>query len=508
MSTESPRPIKKVLVANRGEIAIRVFQGCRERGIETVAVHSEADRTAPHRFAADESFLLGPAAPTESYLRVDRLLEAARHTGADAIHPGYGFLAENADFARAVEAAGLTFIGPTPEQIESMGDKVRARELMKAASVPVIPGTENPIDNEKDLKAAAAEIGYPLLLKAAGGGGGKGIRRVDSDADLIPFWERTRSEAKASFGDDRVYIERLVQNAKHIEAQVVGDGHGSVWFLGERECSLQRNHQKILEESPSPAIDEEMRKKFRAAAVSGAAALNYRGAGTMEFLYEEARGEFYFLEMNTRLQVEHPVTEMVTGIDLVGMQLDVAAGRKLDHDPDIPMRGWSLEFRVCAEDPYRDFIPSTGQILGLRIPHAPFCRIDGALREGLEVTPFYDPMLAKAIVWAESRDMASQRLSSLLSRLRIGGIHTNVPLGIELCDQDWFLNGEFDTTTLETWLQKKRDEAADPDAIQMVAAIIARHALASSFSQSTPVDHSGGAWGAAARREGTGNTNR
>ncbi len=508
MSRKKVKPIKKVLVANRGEIAIRVFQACRERGIETVAVHSEADRTAPHRFAADESFLIGPAAPAESYLRIDKLLEAAHHTEADAIHPGYGFLAENAEFARAVETAGLTFIGPTPEQIESMGDKVRARELMKTAAVPVIPGTEKPIEDKSELQAAAAEIGYPLLLKAAGGGGGKGIRRVDSDDELESSWERTRSEAKASFGDDRVYIERLVQNAKHIEAQVVGDGKGSVWFLGERECSLQRNHQKVIEESPSPAVDDELRKKFREAAVSGAAALNYRGAGTMEFLYEEARGEFYFLEMNTRLQVEHPVTEMVTGIDLVGMQLDVASGKTLDHDPDIPMRGWSLEFRVCAEDPYRDFIPSTGQILGLRIPHAPFCRLDGALREGLEVTPYYDPMLAKAIVWAENRDVASQRLSSLLSRLRIGGIHTNVPLGIELCQQPWFLSGDFDTTTLESWLQKKREEAVAPDAIQMVAAIIARHALASSFSQSTPVDHNGGAWGQAARREGTRNSNQ
>ncbi|MDG2084518.1 MAG: biotin carboxylase N-terminal domain-containing protein [Planctomycetota bacterium] len=499
------KEIRKVLVANRGEIAIRVFQACRERGIETVSVHSEADKSAPHRFAADESVLIGPAAPSESYLRVDRLIDAAKKTGADAIHPGYGFLAENAPFARAVEEAGLIFIGPTPEQIESMGDKVQARAIMMAAEVPVIPGTKNPIEEEGELIKAAKDIGYPLLLKAAGGGGGKGIRRVDSDEELVPAWKRTRSEALASFGDDRVYIERLVQGARHIEAQIVGDGQGSVWFLGERECSLQRNHQKVLEESPSPAVDEQLRARFRDAAVSGAAALNYRGAGTMEFLYEEDRGEFYFLEMNTRLQVEHPVTELVTGIDLVGMQLDVAAGRVLEHDPDISIRGWSLEFRVCAEDPYRDFIPSTGQIRGLRIPHAPFCRLDGALREGLEVTPYYDPMLAKAIVWAEDRNMASRRLSSLLSRLRIGGIHTTVPLGIELCEQDWFLAGDFDTTTLEAWLKDKREGSSDPTNMEMIAAIIARHALGSSLSQSTPVDYSGGAWGKAARREGTGN---
>ncbi|MGE4601917.1 MAG: acetyl-CoA carboxylase biotin carboxylase subunit, partial [Planctomycetota bacterium] len=343
-----------------------------------------------------------------------------------------------------------------------------------------------------------------LLLKAAGGGGGKGIRRVDDKKDLESAWERTRSEALSAFGDGRVYIERFVSSARHIEAQIVGDGHGCVWFLGERECSLQRHHQKVLEESPSPVIDDETRSRLREAAIAGAASINYRGAGTMEFLYDQTTREFFFLEMNTRLQVEHPVTEMVSGIDLVGMQLDIAAGKKLEHDPDLPIRGWSIEFRICAEDPYNEFRPSTGQIRALRIPHAPFCRIDGSIREGLEITPYYDPLLAKAIVWGEDRDRAVKRMSALLSRLRIGGIHTTIPLGIELCKQDWFLAGQFDTTTLETWLQQRKDEKLEPDTIQLVSAVIARHALSVTRKQTSQETPGGGAWGNAGRNEGIG----
>jgi acetyl-CoA carboxylase biotin carboxylase subunit len=498
----SQQSIKKVLVANRGEIAIRIFQGCRERGIETVAVHSEADASAPHRFAADESVLIGPPSPTESYLKVDRILDAARETGADAIHPGYGFLSESSSFAQAVEDAGLIFIGPTPSQISSMGDKVRARKLMEAASVPVIPGTAGAIDDPAELQLESQKIGFPLLIKAAGGGGGKGIRRVDTASELLPAWERTRSEALSAFGDGRVYLEKFVSPARHIEVQVVGDGRGSVWFLGERECSLQRNHQKVLEESPSPVIDDEVRSRLRDAAVAGAASIEYRGAGTMEFLYDESSREFFFLEMNTRLQVEHPVTEMVTGIDLVGMQLDVAQGMELEHDPDLPRRGWSIEFRICAEDPYRNFLPSTGQIRALRIPHAPFSRIDGALREGLEVTPYYDPMLAKAIVWGENRKSAIDRLMALLSRLRIGGIHTTIPLGIELCNQGWFLDGDFDTGTLERWMADRDKRSSAPDDMQLIAAIVARHTLSAARSHSTPGIPGGGKWGMAARIAG------
>jgi acetyl-CoA carboxylase biotin carboxylase subunit len=373
---------------------------------------------------------------------------------------------------------------------------------MEAASVPVIPGTEGAIDDPAELQLESQRIGFPLLIKAAGGGGGKGIRRVDTASELLLAWERTRSEALSAFGDGRVYLEKFVSPARHIEVQVVGDGRGSVWFLGERECSLQRNHQKVLEESPSPVIDDEVRSRLRNAAVSGAASIQYRGAGTMEFLYDEASREFFFLEMNTRLQVEHPVTEMVTGIDLVGMQLDVAQGMELEHDPDLPRRGWSIEFRICAEDPYRNFLPSTGQIRALRIPHAPFSRIDGALREGLEVTPYYDPMLAKAIVWGENRKAAVDRLMALLSRLRIGGIHTTIPLGIELCNQGWFLDGNFETSTLERWMADRDKRSSAPDDMQLIAAIVARHTLSSARSHSTPGIPGGGKWGMAARIAG------
>ncbi|HIA26929.1 MAG TPA: acetyl-CoA carboxylase biotin carboxylase subunit [Planctomycetes bacterium] len=496
--------MRRVLVANRGEIAIRVFQACRERGIDTVAVYSEADRDAPHRFAADEAVLIGASAAADSYLRIDRIIEAATSTGTDAIHPGYGFLSENAAFAAAVEEADLIFIGPTPDQIETMGDKIRARELMVAAGVPVIPGTETPISDEKQLRREAKKIGYPLLLKAAGGGGGKGIRRVDSSRGLTQAWQRTRSEASAAFGDDRIYLERLIHSARHIEVQVLGDGHGSVWFLGERECSLQRNHQKVLEESPSSAIDDEVRQRLREAAVSGASSINYRGAGTIEFLYEDRSRNFFFLEMNTRLQVEHPVTEMVTGVDLVSAQIDIAEGKRLENDPEIPRRGWAMEFRIYAEDPYRDFRPSTGEIRALRVPHAPFTRIDGAIREGLEITPYYDPMLAKAIAWGEEREIARKRLEALLSRTRIGGIHTNIPLGIEICQEQWFKDGEFDTSTLETWLKDRDDGAQAPEELAILAAVVTRRSLERHRRILSPTDPSGGAWGRAARLEGTG----
>lgn len=504
MSNPNPRPIKRVLVANRGEIAIRIFQGCRERGIETVAVYSEADRDAPHRFAADESVLIGEAPASDSYLRSDRILEAANSSAADAIHPGYGFLSESGNFAAAVEKAGITFIGPTPEQIEAMGDKIKARELMASAGVPVIPGTESPVSDEKQLRREAKRIGYPLLLKAAGGGGGKGIRRVDSANELNEAWQRTRSEAQAAFGDGRIYLERLIEAARHIEVQVLGDGHGSVWFLGERECSLQRNHQKVLEESPSPAIDEEARQRLRNAAVSGAASINYRGAGTIEFLYEDSSRNFYFLEMNTRLQVEHPVTEMVTGVDLVGAQIDIAEGKQIDHDPEISRKGWAMEFRIYAEDPYRQFRPSTGEIRALRLPHAPFTRIDGAVREGLLITPYYDPMLAKAIVWGEEREIARKRLESLLTRMRIGGIHTSIPLGTEICQETWFREGDFNTSTLEEWLDRREQNSQEPGELAILAAVVARRSLERQRRVLSPSDPSGGAWGSAARLEGSG----
>ncbi len=495
------RPIRKVLVANRGEIAVRVFTTCRELSIGTVAVYSDADAQSPHRFAADEAVEIGPAQAKASYLRGDRIVEAALATHADAIHPGYGFLSENADFAAAVEKAGLVFIGPTSANIAAMGDKVRARALMRAAGMPVIPGSPGPIASERELEAIAREIGFPLLIKAAGGGGGKGIRRVDDASELRSAWQRASSEAGAAFGDRRVYVERLLPSARHIEAQILGDGKGGVQFFGERECSLQRHHQKIVEESPSPSIDEQLRNQIREAARRGVRALAYRGAGTFEFLFDEARRSFYFLEMNTRLQVEHAVTELVCQVDLVAEQIRIAAGGDLAGVEDPPRRGHAIEFRVCAEDPYRGFVPSIGTVQGLRLPHAPFTRIDAALRDGLGITPYYDSMLAKVIAWGSDRAQAIARLESLLRRTRISGLHTTLPLGVEICRWDDFRAGRFHTGTLEGWLAGRSKLPERPPALSaLIGGILARGALPGAGAPALPAaTTAGSAWGLAAR---------
>ncbi len=500
--------LRKVLVANRGEIALRIFHTCRELGLATVAVYSEADAASPHRFAADEAVAIGPPAPRHSYLAVERIVAAARSTGAGAVHPGNGFLAENADFARAVERAGLAFVGPTPEQIASMGDKLEARALMGRAGVPIIPGSEAAVASEREIAALAARFGYPLLVKAAGGGGGKGIRRVDGDRDLRAALERAASEAGAAFGDARVYVEKLIVRARHVEVQVVGDGRGNARFFGERECSLQRHHQKVLEETPSPAIDEETRGALREAALVGARAIRSRGAGTFEFLYDESERRFYFLEMNTRLQVEHPVTEMVTRTDLVAEQLRIAAGGALAAGDDPERVGHAIEFRVCAEDPYRSFAPSTGTIRALRLPHAPFTRIDAALREGLEIGPHYDPMLAKVIAWAPERRQAIRRLETILRRIRIGGIHTTIPLGIEICRWRDFQDGHFHTARLEEWLASRSFVPKEPPRLAIrLAGIVLRAALESGPRPAArTASAEGGAWGRAARHEGCGRT--
>ena len=499
----NPRKITKVLVANRGEIAVRVFQTCRELGLGTVAVYSDADVSSPHRFAADQSVRLGPPAAAESYLRADLVIDAARQTGADAIHPGYGFLSENAAFSAEVEEAGMTFLGPTAEQISAMGDKVEARRRMKAAGVPVIPGTEGPV-TETDLKGAAEEVGFPLLLKAAGGGGGKGIRKVDSPDELESAYARTTREAGAAFGDARVYLERYVHPARHVEVQILGDGQGNGLFLGERECSLQRNHQKLVEETPSPAITDEVRDRMRTASLAGVAALNYRGAGTFEYLYDDRTQEFFFLEMNTRLQVEHPVTEQVTGLDLVAEQLLIGNGVSLAGREEPARRGASVEFRIYAEDPYRGFRPSTGQVRALRLPHTPFGRLDANLKEGLEITPWYDPMLAKAIAWGETREQAIDRLIGLLGRTRIGGIHTTIPLGIEICRSEFFRSGEFHTGTLEEWLDRPTLPTEPPALIDRIAGIVTRSQIAARRPVGSTTPSDGGAWGRAGRLESTG----
>jgi len=416
----------KVLVANRGEIAVRVLRTLEEMGVASVAVVSEADRDAPHAFAAGEVYCIGPAPAVESYLKTEAILEAARTSGCDAIHPGYGFLSENAAFAEACEAAGITFIGPPPEAIRIMGSKTRSREAMAAAGVPVVPGFQEPGAGDRALQAAAEEMGWPVLIKASAGGGGKGMRVVHRPQDFASAVRLARDEARAAFGDDTVYLERYLERPRHIEVQVFGDAAGNLFHLGERECSVQRRHQKILEESPSPAVDAGLRERMGRTAVEAARAVDYRNAGTVEFLLD-TEGEFHFLEMNTRLQVEHPVTEMVYGVDLVAAQVLTAAGEPLPFDPGaLRPRGHAIEARVYAEDPGAGFLPQTGRVLRLRHPARPGLRVDSGLAVGREVGTQYDPLLAKIIAWGESRDVATRKLRAALGDTLILGVGTNV----------------------------------------------------------------------------------
>ncbi len=441
---------KKVLVANRGEIAVRIIRGCHERGLQTVAVYSEADRTALHVRYADEAYLIGPPPARESYLRIDRILDVAKRSGAEAVHPGYGFLAEREGFAQAVIDAGLIWIGPPPHAIRDMGDKVIARRTVQAAGVPVVPGTsaEQSLSDE-DLIAASEKIGYPLLVKAAAGGGGKGMRTVRSADQLVDALAAARREAKGAFGDDRVYLERLVENARHIEFQILGDEHGNVIHLGERECSIQRRHQKLIEESPSPALNEQLRERMGSMAVAAAKSVGYTNAGTVEFLLD-SKGRFYFLEMNTRLQVEHPVTELVSGVDIVKEQLRIADGRKLRYDQDeIQLKGWALECRITSEDPFNNFLPSTGKITAVTEPTGPGVRVESAVYEGYEVSLFYDPMIAKLICWGETRAEAILRMRRALAEYRIVGVNTSIPFHQEILDSTNFIAGHFDTQFLE-----------------------------------------------------------
>ena len=439
---------RKVLVANRGEIAVRVIRACQELGVQTVAVYSEADRKALHVRYADEAYCIGPPPPNDSYLRIDKLIDVAIRSGADAVHPGYGFLAENATFARAVAEAGLTFVGPAPEAIALMGDKVAARETAMRAGVPVVPGTPRSLSDE-ELIAAAEEIGYPIMVKAAAGGGGKGMRVVRDPADLPAALQAARREAKGAFGDDRIYLEKLIEGGRHIEIQVLADEYGNAIALGERECSIQRRHQKLLEEAPSPFVDEELRQRMSETALALVRAVDYTNAGTVEFLVDKDR-HFYFLEMNTRLQVEHPVTEMVTGVDIVKEQLRIASGRRLRYrQEDIRLKGWAMEARITAEDPYNNFLPSTGTITLLQEPTGPGVRVESGVFEGFEVSLFYDPMIAKVIAWGETRGEALLRLRRALQEYRILGIKTNIPFHRRLLDNTNFIGGVYDTGFLE-----------------------------------------------------------
>jgi acetyl-CoA carboxylase, biotin carboxylase subunit len=439
----------KVLIANRGEIALRVIRACRELGISTVAVYSDADALAPHVREADEAVHIGASPSAESYLRGDRIIEAAHRTSAEAIHPGYGFLAEREWFARAVREAKLVFVGPPPEAIAALGSKTAARQLATAAGVPIVPGTTEPLRDAKEATAIAANLGYPVLVKAAAGGGGKGMRVVERASDLAGAIEAAQREARNAFGDDAVYVEKYLAGPRHIEIQVLADQHGTVLSLGERECSIQRRHQKMVEEAPSVGVSPELRRRMGDTAVAASRAAGYVNAGTCEFLLDRD-GQFYFLEMNTRLQVEHPVTELVTGIDLVQWQLRVAAGERLPFaQDDVVPRGWAIECRITSEDPANGFLPTTGRIGYLRVPGGPGVRWDGGIGVGSEIGLHYDPMLAKLIVWAPTREAAIERMHRALLELTIDGVATSRDFHLRVMEDAEFRRGDIDIHWLE-----------------------------------------------------------
>ena len=505
---------RKVLIANRGEIALRVIRACNELGVRTVAVYSEADVRAPHVREADEAVLIGPPPSAESYLRGERIIEAAKQTGADAIHPGYGFLSEREWFARAVRDAGLVWIGPPAEAIAAMGSKTAARTLAVAHGVPVVPGTTEALADSAEAAKLAKKFGYPVLLKAAAGGGGKGMRVVAKPKELENAFAAAQREAKNAFGDDAIYLEKFIAHPRHVEIQVLADAHGTVLSLGERECSVQRRHQKMIEESPSVAVDAELRKKMGETAVRAARAAGYVNAGTCEFLLDST-GAFYFLEMNTRLQVEHPVTELVTGIDLVQWQLRIASGEKLPFRQDqIVPRGWAIECRITSEDAANGFLPSTGRIEHLHLPSGPGVRWDGGIEFGSEVGLHYDPMLAKLIVWGADREQAITRMRRALVDLIIQGVETSRDFHIRLMDDDEFRRGAIDIQWLESRLPKileRRPPAASLRVAAIAAALLAdRDRLARSRTTATDPNKSQtasnaiDAWTRAARIEGLG----
>jgi len=464
--------MRKVLIANRGEIAVRIIRACREHGLGTVAVFSEADREAPHVVMADEAYAIGPPPAAESYLRIDRLVDTARAAGADAVHPGYGFLAENARFAEACQDAGLTFVGPPPEAIRAMGDKTAARRLARAMGVPLVPGTAEPVQSDAEALTAAREVGFPVMVKAALGGGGKGMRLVQREAELGDALRLARSEAQGAFGDSAVYLERYVIEPRHIEVQVLADAHGAVIHLGERECSIQRRHQKLIEESPSPFVDAALRARMGEAACRITRAAGYRNAGTIEFLVD-GQANFYFLEMNTRLQVEHPVTEMVTGIDLVREQLRVAAGEPLGYtQDDIRWRGAALECRINAEDPFAGWLPSPGTITGLRTPGGPWVRDDSGVYQGFTVPSAYDTLMSKLIVWGADRVAAIARMSRALAEYRVTGVRTTIPVLERIMADEDFRAGRISTAFLERLLPGLSAEAGHHRSVAIMAAAL------------------------------------
>jgi acetyl-CoA carboxylase biotin carboxylase subunit len=494
--------LKKVLVANRGEIAVRVIRACREQGIASVAVFSEADREALHVLMADEAYPIGPPPATESYLVIDKLIEVARTAGADAIHPGYGFLAENAAFAEACAAAGLTFVGPPATAIRAMGDKTAARRLARAMGVPMVPGTLEPIASDADARAAIRGIGYPLMIKAAKGGGGKGMRLVRQEAELEAALRMARNEAAAAFGDSAVYLERYVAEPRHIEVQILADAHGHVVHLGERECSIQRRHQKLVEECPSSFVDAAMRARMGEAACRLVTAGGYVNAGTVEFLVDADRN-FYFLEMNTRLQVEHPVTEMVTGIDLVRAQLRIAAGEPLGlTQADVAWRGAAIECRINAEDPFGGWLPSPGTITGLRAATGPWVRDDSGAYEGYTVPRFYDTLLAKLIVWGADRGAAIDRMARALAEYKVVGVRTTIPALVQIVRHPDFRAGRLSTDFLDRVLPGFRTSAGRHRSIAVIAAVLAEYERLGHRTIAEPAPND--AWRQARRRSGWG----
>lgn len=436
--------LNKVLIANRGEIAVRIIRACRELGIKTVAVYSTADKNALHAKIADEAVCIGPPQSKDSYLNMREIIAACELTGADAIHPGFGFLSENAHFARTCEKCGITFIGPRPESIEMLGDKAQAKETMKNAGVPVILGSEGAIKSIAEAKELADKIGYPVLVKASAGGGGRGIRIVQSESELESQMTAAKQEALSCFGNDEVYIEKFIENPKHIEIQILADNFGNVVYLGERDCSMQRRNQKVLEETPSPVMTEELRRKMGESAVAAAKVCGYRNAGTIEFLVDKHLN-YYFMEMNTRIQVEHPITEAVTGVDLVKWQLLIAGGEELTiKQEDIKIQGHSIECRINAENPEMNFLPSPGVIKSLYVPGGPGIRIDSACYQGCEISPYYDSMIAKLIVHASDRETAIAKMRWALSEFIVDGVSTNIDFHLKLIRREEFLNGDYD----------------------------------------------------------------
>jgi acetyl-CoA carboxylase biotin carboxylase subunit len=461
----------KLLIANRGEIAMRILRAAHELGIETVAVYSDADRNAPHVRYAHEAYHIGPSPARESYLVIEKILDVARKSGAQAIHPGYGFLAERAEFAQACVDAGIVFVGPPAEAIRTMGDKERARQTVMAAGVPVVPGASPGTDEA--LIAAGGEIGFPLLVKATAGGGGKGMRPVYEAKDLPDAIAAARREAQAAFGNGTVYLEKMIVDGRHIEIQLLADSHGNTLYLGERECSLQRRHQKLIEEAPSFVVDEDLRRRMGEVAVAAAKAVNYVNAGTIEFLVDKEKN-FYFLEMNTRLQVEHPVTELVTGVDIVQEMLRIARGRKLRiTQDDVRMKGWAIECRINAEDPYNNYLPSTGIITISRLPSGPGIRVDTGVFPGYEVTPYYDSMISKLICYGETRGEAVLRMRRALTEYRIMGVNTNIPFHQHMMDSHRFLTGQFDTRFVEERFSMSDREATDHLEAAILATLVA-----------------------------------